>query len=401
MELLSPAGNIEKLYYAYLYGADAAYIGIKNFSLRLKADNFADNEHEEIKKIKGNRKLYIALNIFFHDGDIKNLEREIEYISCYPADGFIISDVGLVKILQKYLPKIKLHLSTQANCVNTESVRLYRDLGFSRIILGRELSLKEIGNIKNRVPDVEIETFCHGAMCLAYSGRCFLSKYMTGRSANKGGCAHSCRWGYRVLEESEREGEYYPLLEGENFTTILSSRDICMIDHIRDLKNAGVDSIKIEGRMKSLYYTAIVTRAYRKMLDLMDKKTKDDRLAKKFRDELYKVSHREFTTGFFYGRNEIEKPTLKSYERSYKFLGTIGRETANGCREINIKNQIKQNDTIEYIGPDIVCIQDKNITLYDENSNKTEKADHGKIYSIKTDKSIRKGYIVRKKNQSP
>jgi len=422
MELLSPAGSIEKLFYAYEYGADAAYIGLKNFSLRAKADNFNDDEYNEIKKIKKNKKLYAALNIYFHDSDIKLLEQEIEYISLYPIDAFIVSDPGILPLLQKHFPKTDLHLSTQANCVNSNSAKLYRDMGFSRIIPGRELSLKEIEAIKNNVDNLEIEVFIHGAMCLTYSGRCFLSKYLTDRSANKGDCAHSCRWQYKVLEESERKGEFFPVIEGENFTSILSSKDLCMIDHLQDLKNAGVDSLKIEGRMKSVYYTAVVTRAYRKALDSLEGKTVEN--LEKYKNELFKVSHRELSTGFFYGKDDIETPTFKPYDREYSFLGTViesltpaspakrtnvseGSPPANCFNESNspketfiytldVKNQIRDSDTIEYIGPDIMYLEDSNFILLDENMRRVEKSDHGKITYLQTDKVLHSGYIIRK-----
>ncbi len=415
MELLSPAGSIEKLYYAYQYGADAAYIGLKSFSLRAKADNFNSDEHLEIKKIKKNKKLYAALNIYFHDRDIRQLEKEIEYISLYPVDAFIISDPGILPVLKKHFPGAELHLSTQANCVNTNSAKLYRDLGFTRIIPGRELSLREIEEIKNNVDNLEIEVFVHGAMCLAYSGRCFLSKYLAGRSANKGDCAHACRWQYRVLEESEREGEYFPIIEGDNFTSILSSKDICMIDHIHDLKNAGVDSLKIEGRMKSIYYTAVVTRAYRKMIDAVEGAQVQG--LEDYRNELFKVSHREVSTGFYFRRDEIEMPTFKSYEREYSFLGSITGvisadtdtegvlpflkpEEANLISNIyllDVKNQIRESDMIEYIGPDFLSLGDSDFSLYDEKMNRIEKTDHGKVTYLQTDKLLQKGYIIRKK----
>lgn len=408
MELLSPAGSIEKLYYAYEYGADAAYIGLKNFSLRAKADNFNDNEHEHIARIKKGKKLYAALNIYFHDNDIKQLEKEVQYISLYPIDAFIISDPGIIPVLKKFFPETELHLSTQANCVNTNSAKLYRDLGFSRIIPGRELSLKEIETIKRNVEGLEIEVFVHGAMCLAYSGRCFLSKYLAERSANRGDCAHSCRWKYRVVEESERKGEYFPVIEGENFTTILSSKDLCMIDHLRDLKNAGVDSVKIEGRMKSLYYTAVVTRVYRKMIDHIDGRITEN--IDDYREELFKVSHREFSTGFYYGRDDIEMPTFKSYEREYTFLGTVSdvvsagdfkdRKSVTGENlnfyRLDVKNQIRESDTIEYIGPDLLFLRDCGFSLYDETLDRIEKVDHGKTVFIGTDKTLHKGYILRK-----
>lgn len=395
MELLSPAGNIEKLYYAYEYGADAAYIGIKNFSLRAKADNFSADEYEAIRKVKGNKKLYTALNIYFHDSDIKILEKESDYIHQYPLDGFIVSDIGILGFLKKNFPDKELHLSTQANCVNTEAAKMYRDMGIKRIVLGRELSLKEIEVIKNNVPDLEIEVFAHGAMCLAYSGRCFLSKYLADRSANQGDCAHSCRWQYRVLEESERPGEYFPVVQGENFTSILSSKDLCMIDHLKELKDAGVDSIKIEGRMKSIYYTAVITRAYRKQLDYIEGISSDD--PKPYVDEIFKVSHREFSTGFYYGKDEIEMPTFKSYMSEAQFLGSIEEQMGDGLYRLDVKNQILASDSIEYIGPDLLYLKDEGFTLLDEDMQTVPKTDHGKIAYIKTDKKLKKGYIIRKK----
>ena len=395
MELLSPAGNIEKLYYAYEYGADAAYIGIKNFSLRAKADNFSADEYEAIRRVKGNKKLYTALNIYFHDSDIETLEKESDYIHQYPLDGFIVSDIGILGFLKKNFPDKELHLSTQANCVNTEAAKMYRDMGIKRIVLGRELSLKEIEAIKNNVPGLEIEVFAHGAMCLAYSGRCFLSKYLADRSANQGDCAHSCRWQYRVLEESERPGEYFPVVQGENFTSILSSKDLCMIDHLKELKDAGVDSIKIEGRMKSIYYTAVITRAYRKQLDYIDGISKED--SKPYVDEIFNVSHREFSTGFYYGKDDIEMPTFKSYMSEAQFLGSIEEQVGKGLYRLDVKNQILASDSIEYIGPDLLFMKDEGFTLLDEDMQPVPKTDHGKIAYIKTDKMLKKGYIIRKK----
>ena len=395
MELLSPAGNIEKLYYAYEYGADAAYIGIKNFSLRAKADNFSADEYEAIRRVKGNKKLYTALNIYFHDSDIETLEKESDYIHQYPLDGFIISDIGILGYLKKNFPDKELHLSTQANCVNTEAAKMYHDMGIKRIVLGRELSIKEIEAIKNNVPGLEIEVFAHGAMCLAYSGRCFLSKYLADRSANQGDCAHSCRWQYRVLEESERPGEYFPVVQGENFTSILSSKDLCMIDHLKELKDAGVDSIKIEGRMKSIYYTAVITRAYRKQLDYIEGISKED--PKPYVDEIFNVSHREFSTGFYYGKDEIEMPTFKSYMSEAQFLGSVEEQAGEGIYRLDVKNQILASDSIEYIGPDLLYLADEGFTLLDEDMQSVPKTDHGKIAYIKTDKKLKKGYIIRKK----
>ena len=248
MELVSPAGNVEKLGYAYAYGADAAYIGLKRFSLRVKADNFYDDEYKTVNNLKKQypgKKLFCALNISFHNADIDNFLAEIDYFKSYPFDAFIVQDIGMVRTIQKHFPNAALHLSTQANCINREAVKMYRDLGFRRIVLGREASLAEIAEIKDAVPDMELEVFVHGAMCIAYSGRCLMSAYMNGRSANAGFCSHSCRWDYSLvhsgslaLEEQKRPGEYFPIFEGENFTAVLSSKDLCMIDKLDDFKKA-------------------------------------------------------------------------------------------------------------------------------------------------------------------
>ncbi len=393
MELLAPAGNLEKLRYAYDYGADAAYIGVRSFSLRARADNFHADEHNRIREIKGSRKLFGALNIFFHDSDIASLEENLEYLSQYPFDAFIITDMGIVRLLQRYFPNTLLHLSTQASCMNSEAAKLYRDLGFSRIILARETSLNEISQIRNNVPDLEIEVFVHGAMCLAYSGRCLLSSYMTGRSANQGDCAHSCRWNYRVLEEQERPGEYYPVIRDEGFTTILSSRDICMIDHLRALRDAGVDSLKIEGRMKSLYYTAVVTRAYRKALDHMD--TPD--LWAPYREDLFKVSHREYSTGFFFDDREMNTGTTKSYQREYLFLGTLGEKVTPNRYALEVKNQVRPGEEIELIGPDIPFVKDSDYLIFDEEGQPVSQADHGKKYAIQLSVPAEPGFILRRR----
>lgn len=395
MELLAPAGNIEKLYYAYKYGANAAYIGIKNFSLRAKADNFSEDEWNKVADIKGDKKLFGALNIFFHNKDLKTLEENIDYLKLYPFDAFIISDLGALPILRKHFPDIPLHLSTQANCINKESAKVYTDLGFNRIILGRETPLNEIKEIRDFLPKIEIEAFVHGAMCIAYSGRCFLSKEMSDRSANKGDCAHSCRWNYRVLEEKQRPGEYMPVVQGENFTSIMSSKDMCLIDHLDKFKDAGVDSLKIEGRMKSIYYAAVVTRAYRKMIDSLEGKSVKN--IEGFREELFKVSHREFSTGFYFGKEEMDEVTKTSYEREYTFLGSVGKQLGPNKFNLIVKNQIRCENEIEYIGPDVLYLKDSNYSLFDKDGEKVIKADHGKVYTLETEVPVKEGYILRKK----
>ncbi|QQO11217.1 peptidase U32 family protein [Breznakiella homolactica] len=410
MELLAPAGNLEKLKTAYRYGADAAYTGILDFSLRRKADNFSGDEYAEIKKIKGTKKLYGALNIYFHQEDLRRLESALDYIRQYPLDGFIVTDLGIVPLLQKNFPGVPLHLSTQANCINSGAAKIYRDMGFSRIILGRETPLRDIAEIRRAVPEIELECFVHGAMCLAYSGRCFLSRYMAGRSGNQGDCSHSCRWEYRILEERKRPGEYFPVEEGDGFTTILSSKDLCMIEYLRELRDAGVDSVKIEGRIKSPYYTAVVTRAYRKHLDALetDSGPSPEDLAF-FREELLKVSHREFSTGFYFGRDEVEMPTLRSYLQSHMFLGFLGEEDAgaggqtpgeSGTRRFRLepKNKIIAGEELEFIGPDITVLKLNDYTIRDEAGLPAAEADHGKLYTFETAAPLRPGYIIRRQS---
>jgi U32 family peptidase len=409
MELLSPAGNIEKLQYAYLYGADAAYIGIRSFSLRARADNFHSEEWKEIARIKGSRKLYGAMNIFFHNHDLQELEEQIEYIAQYPFDAFIVSDLGAYNLLRRHFPDTRFHLSTQANCSNLEAAKVYRDLGFQRIILGRETSLNDIAAIKAAIPDLELEAFVHGAMCLAYSGRCFLSSYLADRSANRGDCTHSCRWMYRVLEEKQRPGEYFPIVESEEgYTTILSSKDLCMFDYLDQFKTAGVDSVKIEGRMKSLYYTSVVTRSYRKALDyLAIRKTSEGEHTsfnpaeiaelRPYRDELFKISRREYSTGFYFGPRDADETTSKSYMREYAFLGTVGERVEAGLYELHVKNQLRFSREIEFIGPDLLYEKDAEFHLYDACGQAVEQADHGKVYFIRPSVQVEPGYIIRSK----
>lgn len=395
MELLSPAGNIEKLKYAYHYGADAAYIGLNGLSLRARADNFTAEQSEEIKKIKGNKKLYCALNIYAHPQDIDSIKNRLPELKALPIDAFIISDIGLVPILKKHFPDTQLHLSTQANCTNHIAAKMYHDMGFSRIITARELNLQEIKRIKDHNPELEIEAFAHGAMCLAYSGRCFLSAWMADRSGNRGACAHSCRWEYKVLEEKERPGEYYPIEEYDGYTTIMSSKDICMIDHLAELKNAGVDSIKIEGRMKSLYYVAIVSRAYRKALDALEGKKVEN--LEQYKQELYKISHRQYSTGFFFGKKDIETPTDHNlYPPRHVFMGTIGKKEEKNTWQILPKNKIKAGEELEFIGPNTTGITDKNYTLLDKNKKPTDFLAHNREGYIVTDLPLQEGFIIRK-----
>ena len=403
IELLSPAGNYEKLATAFNYGADAAYMGMTEFSLRANAGNFSIEEAEKVRalKEKTGKKVYCTLNILFREKQMEKLLSEKDEIGSWPFDAFIVSDIGTVPFLRKNFPEKELHLSTQASCLNSESVKMYRDMGFKRIILGREASLDDIRRIKDKVPEMELEAFVHGAMCMSYSGRCMLSSFLTGRSANRGDCAHTCRWNYRMyaLEEEERKGHYYPIEENDGYTTILSSKDLCMIDHVKELEEAGLSSLKIEGRMKSVYYVAVVTRAYRKAID--DAPDKDE-----YKRDIFDVSHREFTTGFFFkddpieGReDDVSRPTSYGYERSYIFLGTIGKKKGENIWEIDCRNQIKRGQKLEFIGPDVPLLSDDNFTILDEDGFPLLQLDHMKKGFIKTDLNLKEGYIIRRASE--
>ncbi|MDC7245447.1 MAG: U32 family peptidase C-terminal domain-containing protein [Sphaerochaetaceae bacterium] len=408
MELLSPAGSIEKLSYAYAYGADAAYIGVKEFSLRARADGVEEGTADRLKQLKGDKKLYGAVNRFFHEEDYRSFASSLEELKDYPFDAFIVSDLGPARALREaFGDKASLHLSTQANCLNSGAIAAYKDLGFSRIILGREASLDDIRRIKDTHPDMEIEAFVHGAMCMAYSGRCFLSAFLTGRSANEGDCSHTCRWKYRtlekrevastpyVLEEESRPGEYFPVIEKDGYSTIMSSKDLCMIDHLQELKDSGVDSLKIEGRMKSLYYVATVTRAYRKAIDVLEKGYDKDE-AQRYIDELHRVSHREYSTGFFFSKENIEKPTDISYIQNYLLIGTVEEKVSPTRYRISLKNKIVKGTMIEFIGPDILSVADDSFTLWDAAGNEIDEGNHQMEIYLETSVVISEGYIIRK-----
>ena len=410
MELLSPGGSLEKIETAFTYGADSVYFGLKDFSLRTNAKNVEYGTQEKLREIKKRfgGKLYCTVNIYFHEDDIAKLREKLDEIQDYPFDSFILSDIGILDILRDRFPNSEYSLSTQASCINSRSARIYHDMGFNKVILGRETPLSDIRKIKDANPDLLIETFVHGAMCMAYSGRCFLSSHMAGRSGNYGDCSHTCRWNYRLaLEEEERPGHYYPVLEENEWTTIMSSKDLCMIDHLAELRDAGVDTLKIEGRMKSIYYVASVTRAYRKALDHLYDPSVD---YLPYREELFNVSHREFSTGFFFGRgpvetdgedplvrvDDIDRPTTGGYLRDYLFLGTVREKVGPDTYAVDIKNQIRSGEAVEFIGPDVLFIREDNVTVLDQDMTECEHIDHCRTGYIRTSKPLKEGYIIRK-----
>ncbi len=424
MELLSPAGNIDKLRYCYTYGADAAYIGLKNFSLRVKADNFYEDEYNRVIQLKNqfpDRKLHCALNISFHNNEIDRFIETIPYFKLYPIDAFIVQDLGIVPILQKNFPQAALHVSTQASCMNREAVKMYKSLGFSRVVMGREASLDEIAEIKDAVPDMEIECFVHGAMCIAYAGRCLMSAYLNGRSAQEGFCSHTCRWDYDVminrselskalcppdvqsdkgmeaarmiaqsgamaLRESKRPDEFFPVYEGDDFTAVLSSKDLCMIDYLDKFKKAGVDSLKIEGRMKSVYYVALITRAYRKALDALDGKISDAE-AKPFIDELYKVSHRPYGTGFYFNKADADVAVSGASESPYELSAELGTELNGKESDIVFEKasalKKKRDDEYNALVPQAKKAYDERVkNLPDRYLPPVEKKDGWKLYNL-------------------
>ena len=393
-ELLAPAGNLEKLKIAFAYGADAAYMGLDEFSLRANAGNFTRDDLAEVAALKrqSGKKLYCALNILFHEGQIEDLKRRLEEISEWPFDAFIVSDMGAAKVLRDNGKNdVELHLSTQASCTNSEACKVYRSLGFKRVILGRETPIDDIRRIRDANPDLDLEVFVHGAMCMAYSGRCLLSSFLVGRSGQQGDCAHACRWHYR-LEEQERPGEWYPIEEEKGYTTILSSKDLCMIDHLQDLEDAGVSSFKIEGRMKSPYYVAAVTRAYRKVMD-------GDPHAASYREDIFNVSHRPYCTGFFYGQGPVSTMDGGSYIRDYTFCGMIGDEVRPHVYSLDLRNQIKQGEQIEYLDPSRPTMVDTNFKLLDSSFEYVDQIDHCKVQYLETQEPVSKGDIIRRLNQ--
>ena len=347
VELLMPAGNLEKLEYAVRYGADAVYLGVVDFSLRAMRKGEIITL-ENLKRAidlahKLGAKAYLTLNIFAFNEDIKHLEESMDIIKDANPDAVLVSDFGILRLVKKYLPDVDIHISTQTNILNYECVKFWQDMGATRVVLARELSIPEIAEIKNSVPEMEIECFVHGAMCIAYAGRCLMSAYLNGRSAQEGFCSHTCRWDYDVLaslgenakqisesgnlvlREHKRPDEFFPVYEGENFTAVLSSKDLCMIDHLADLKNAGVDSLKIEGRMKSVYYVALITRAYRKAIDALEGKIPQEE-ATPFVEELYKVSHRPFATGFYYNKSDADVAVSGASDSPFELSAEFGNE---------------------------------------------------------------------------
>ena len=349
-ELLAPAGDMERLKMAVLYGADAVYLAGTSFGMRAFAGNFAPEELKTAVDFAHAHgvAVHCTINTMPRSGEIDHLPEHLERLNDAGVDAIIVADLGAFTLAGKYAPNCKRHISTQASISNYVTANAWYDLGASRVILARELSLEEIRTIREKTPaDLEIEAFVHGAMCVSYSGRCLLSNYMTGRDASRGACAQPCRYQYALMEE-KRPGEYFPVFEDEKGTYIMNSRDMCMIDHLDDLMNAGVDCLKIEGRAKSGYYAAIVTGAYRHVLDDIAAGRPIDPV---WRDEVEHVSHRHYSTGFFYGQPGQYYDNAR-YIRDWQICAVVTGCDANGLATLSLRNKFAAGDELEVVGPD-------------------------------------------------
>ena len=399
-ELLAPAGNFSKLKTAVYYGADAVYIGGKSFSLRVLSDNFTDEEiARAVEYAHGkNVKVYVTVNIFAKNSDFDKAKEYFKFLYSVGVDAVLITDIGLIDLCKEVAPKLPIHLSTQANTLNKYAVRAWKNYGLERVVLARELSLAEIAEIREFVPDIELEAFAHGAMCISYSGRCLLSNYLNGRDSNRGECVQACRWSYE-LREKNKGGEYYPIEEDERGSYILNSKDLNMISHIDEMVDAGVISLKIEGRMKSEYYLATVINAYRRAIDEYCKigdKYKENSM---FYDELIKTSHRAFTTAYTLGDNFDTVNYSDSQSVGEKqFIAVVTKGTAGGYTEIEMRNRFKKSDVLEILSPSDNFNKTFVVNeMYDEDGNEIVDA---KIVQqkirIKCEYDLREGDILRK-----
>lgn len=402
-ELLVPASSLEVLKTAVRYGADAVYIGGEVFGLRAKAKNFSLEEMKEGVEFahRYNVKVYVTANILAHNSDIEPVKAYFNDLKKVKPDALIIADPAIFTIAKEMLPDMELHISTQANNTNYGTYNFWHSLGAKRVVSARELSISEIKDIRNHIPDdLEIETFVHGAMCISYSGRCLLSSFMAGRDANKGACTHPCRWKYAVVEES-RPGQYMPVEENERGTYIFNSKDLCMIDHIPELVDAGIDSFKIEGRMKTALYVATVARTYRMAIDdYFENPKKYEENIPKYKTLISQCTYRQYTTGFFFGKPDetTQIYDCNVYERDYVYLGISGEPLEDGSFVIEQKNKFCVGDKIEIMKADGRDIEANVISITNQDGVAMESCPHPKqIITIKLDQVPEAGDILRMK----
>ena len=352
-ELLAPAGNMEKLHMALLYGADAVYLGGKMFGLRAFASNFSLAEMDEAVAFAHSlhKKVYVTVNIFAHNEDINNLPDYLRSLQAIGVDALLISDFGVWSVAREIIPEMPLHVSTQANTTNWAAVKAWENLGASRVVLARELSFREMKEIGSKT-EVELEAFVHGAMCISYSGRCWLSSYLTGRDGNRGACAQVCRWEFNLTEKN-RPGEVYDVAGDEQGTYIMNSKDLCLLPYLLQLMEAGICSFKIEGRMKSAHYAASVVSVYRRAIDACWRDPQHFTVKQEWLDELEKVSHRPYTTGFALGKPDATAQvyTTSSYLQTHEFVGLV-RDWDNGRLTVEQRNHMKEGETLEVFCPD-------------------------------------------------
>ena len=404
-EVLAPANSLEVLKTAVEYGADAVYIGGEMYGLRAKAKNFSA---EDMKKgiayaHERGKKVYVTANITAHNRDLEGVRAYFHELKEIRPDALIISDPGVFTIAKEVCPEIDIHISTQSNNVNYMTFRFWKEQGATRVVTARELSLEEIGDIRKNIPDdFEIETFVHGAMCISYSGRCLLSHFFTGRDANLGACTHPCRWKYYIMEE-KRPGEFLPVEENERGTYIFNSKDLCMIEHIPELVNAGIDSFKIEGRMKTALYVAVVSRTYRQAIDdyFEDPQKYIDNIPY-YKKEIAKCTYRQFTTGFFFGPTTHDSQIYdnNTYVKGYEYLGTIHESLEDGRGVFEQKNKFSVGDEVEIMKPTGENIVTKVLSMQDEKGENVDSCPHpGQRITLQTECTLQEYDIIRKEKE--
>lgn len=399
-ELLAPAGNMEKLKMALLYGADAVYLGGKSFGLRAFGGNFSREELKEAVEFAHNlgKKVYVTVNIFPHNIDVEALPDYLAYLNEIRVDALLVADLGVFTLAKQYAPDIELHISTQANNTNYVTVNAWKDMGATRVVMARELSLQELKTIREKC-DVELEMFVHGAMCISYSGRCLLSAYMTGRDANRGACAQSCRWKYNLVEEN-RPGEYFNIEEDERGTYIMNSRDMCLMPHLPEIIETGIDSLKIEGRMKSVHYAASVVKAYRMAIDSYFEDPENFSIKQEWVEELDKVSHRAYTTGFFLHKTTSEDQiySSSSYTQTSDFVGLVKEYDAEtGFAVVEQRNNMKIGQEVEVFQPNLPTYRQVISEMYNDKGEAIDVAPHAQqIIKMKMVQPVEPYTILRR-----
>ena len=402
IELLAPAGDLEKLKIAIEYGADAVYIGGEFFGMRAAAKNFSKEDMAEGVKFAHERgkKVFVTVNVIPHNDDFEGLEEYLLGLEEVGIDAVIVSDPGVLTVVKEVIPNMEIHLSTQANNTNYLSAKFWYKQGVKRVVMARELSFDEIKEIRKNTPeDMDIEAFVHGAMCISYSGRCLISNYMTGRDANRGACAQSCRWKYNLVEET-RPGEYYPVYEDEKGTFFFNSKDLCMIEYVPQLVEAGISSFKIEGRMKTAYYIATVIRAYRAAIDAYYENPENWKFNPIWMEELKKGSHRHFTTGFYEDKPDTDDQNYasNSYIRNYDFVGIVREyDKETGLATVEQRNKMVVGDEVEIIGPYTETMYTKIEKMYNEDGEEIESAPHPRqIVKLKVGVEVKENYMLRR-----